>query len=357
MRHLFWGAALSVVLQTAVFAQPNFVLPSGEKRTGKAGEHFSRFDFQHFNVENGLSQGTIRAVLQDHNGFIWIGTNDGLNRFDGVEYRTFRHRFQDPTSLSDNTITSLYEDHEKTLWVGTLVGLHRFDGAKESFTRIVYVKDDSTRVTEYRISSIYETRIRGETALWVVSNADDHSAFDGRSLSFVDRKKNELHSVVFNRHGQEGKTLAKVFAIAQDHEGIIWMVTFDGLLRVDPRLDSLENVLSFVPPAATLVISRNDADNALWIGTPNGLLKFDRRHRKTIFQLPYHVTSLLEDRKGRLWVGTGTGLILLGQDGSREATITVGEQGSGSGGLTDNYILALCEDASGALCCFMGGYV
>ena len=94
----------------------------------------TRVRFQQFNVEDGLSQGTIRCIVQDHKGFIWIGTNDGLNRFDGIEFKIFRHDPENRCSLSSNVVTCLHEDRDGVLWVGTDRGLNGYDRIREDFT-------------------------------------------------------------------------------------------------------------------------------------------------------------------------------------------------------------------------------
>src|SRR6185295_3018792 len=83
--------------------------------------------FLHFTVETGLSQNTVRAILQDRSGFLWLATEEGLNRFDGYSFAVFKHRPDDPTSLPNDMVTALCEDHAGQLWVGTLGGVSLFD--------------------------------------------------------------------------------------------------------------------------------------------------------------------------------------------------------------------------------------
>lgn len=90
--------------------------------------------FKHFTVEDGLSQGSVNVLLQDHRGYIWIGTQDGLNRFDGITFKVFRHDPGDSTSLSSSWITALYQDSTRNLWVGTIDGLNLFDPATGTFS-------------------------------------------------------------------------------------------------------------------------------------------------------------------------------------------------------------------------------
>ena len=95
----------------------------------------SEVRFNHLSLEEGLSQSTVTAILQDSQGFIWLGTLDGLNRYNGYDFTIFQHEPADPTSLSANHISALYEDAFGTLWVATEGGgLSRFYPITEQFT-------------------------------------------------------------------------------------------------------------------------------------------------------------------------------------------------------------------------------
>ncbi|MCU0427715.1 MAG: ATP-binding protein [Candidatus Kapabacteria bacterium] len=91
--------------------------------------------FEHLSIEQGLSQSSVHRVVQDKRGFIWLGTQDGLNKYDGYTFTVFRHKPSDTTTLSDNWITDLYEDNVGQLWVMTRNGLNLFDAAQECFRR------------------------------------------------------------------------------------------------------------------------------------------------------------------------------------------------------------------------------
>ena len=103
----------------------------------------SLLKFDHLTVDQGLSHNNVYAIVQDRRGFLWFGTEDGLNRYDGYTVEVFTHDPQDSTSLSHNWIWSLYEDHAGTLWVGTYGGgLCRFDRPTETFTCYRHDPDD-----------------------------------------------------------------------------------------------------------------------------------------------------------------------------------------------------------------------
>ena len=103
--------------------------------------------FDQFSVKEGLAHSTVNCILQDRYGFIWVGTDDGLNRYDGHDLSVYRHNPDDPHSLSHNRVSSLFEDSAGVLWVGTYGGgLNRFDRDAGQFTR--YDADDFQNVTD-----------------------------------------------------------------------------------------------------------------------------------------------------------------------------------------------------------------
>ncbi len=107
-----------------------------------------KIHFKHLTREQGLSDSFIWCILQDRKGFLWIGTSDGLNRYDGRNVKVFKHSPDNANSLGGNTIRSLYEDRSGTLWVGTGGGgLNIYNSEQESFTRY---NNNPDRSNEYK---------------------------------------------------------------------------------------------------------------------------------------------------------------------------------------------------------------
>src|SRR5436189_800537 len=92
-------------------------------------------NFERLGTEQGLSQSNVICILQDSRGFMWFGTRDGLNRYDGQQIKVYRTNTKDTTTISDNFIRYIYEGRERKLWIGTANGLNLFDEAKDEFTR------------------------------------------------------------------------------------------------------------------------------------------------------------------------------------------------------------------------------
>ena len=137
--------------------------------------------FEHISKEDGLSQSGITCILQDSLGYLWFGTGDGLNKYNGYGFEIYSHDPEDPKSLSNNSITSIYEDHEGVLWIGTLGGgLDRLDPETERFAQFGADPDDPHSLGNPFVYSILEDR---EGMFWI---ATDEGVYGG--LHRFDRK-------------------------------------------------------------------------------------------------------------------------------------------------------------------------
>lgn len=121
--------------------------------------------FRHLSIEDGLSQISVESIVQDHAGFMWIGTEDGLNRYDGYNFKVYKHDPEDPNSISNNDIWCLYVDRKGILWIGTFSGgLNRFDPKNETFTRYFHISSDSTSISSNLVRAICEDHLGN---IWV----------------------------------------------------------------------------------------------------------------------------------------------------------------------------------------------
>jgi len=112
-------------------------------------------EFERISLEQGLSQSVVTCILQDRKGFMWFGTMDGLNKYDGYGFTVYKHDAQDDNSLSDNSITALYEDRFGTLWIGTRDGLNRFDRMTECFTHYKHDAANPNSLGHNQVRAIY----------------------------------------------------------------------------------------------------------------------------------------------------------------------------------------------------------
>ena len=113
--------------------------------------------FDQISLEEGLSQVSAISIVQDKQGFIWVATQDGLNRYDGYQFKVYKHDKEDPTSISANHLLHLYKDSKDNLWISTKdTGLSRFDSITEQFTHFRHDENNSNSLSNNRVKVIYE---------------------------------------------------------------------------------------------------------------------------------------------------------------------------------------------------------
>ena len=353
--------------------------------------------FERLTIDQGLAQNTVYSLLQDRLGFLWIGTDDGLNRYDGYSFEVLRHETANPNSLSNNEIRALHEDKEGMLWIGTGDGLNRYDRRRRTFTHYRHDLRNPTSLGADFVTALLEDR-RG--TLWVgtkgggLSHAKPgqhgvfshlrHDSANPRSLSndivrglYEDRQGNlwvgtqrGLNRIdatgALTRYLPDPKAgptgYASIGPIVEDAQGRLWLGTWSGLLRFDPATGSflfLGDSTNASDPADIRDIHQEE-DGTLWLSTGTlGLLRFDPvagRFVSTIQHDPVRSTSLsgndatalLADRSGAFWVGTsGKGLNKL--DPSPKPFAHFRAETTGTLGLSDNMVTAIYEDRKGIL--------
>jgi ligand-binding sensor domain-containing protein/signal transduction histidine kinase len=298
----------------------NFLLPAAAPAQNDAHPGFRRF-----NVEDGLSQGTINTVFQDHNGFIWIGTLDGLNRFDGIEFKTYRHAPGDTSSLSDSWITSIHEDEEHRLWIGTFRGLNEFDRRTETFRRYTFTGADGRRTMDYPVLRIQSA---------VGSSAPDVFV-DTRGFAAVDRSAGTLDSLARDTSGVRAREIVT--------PGGAWSWSGGSLYAMSSASRRAVRVLDLRPNQITAILPAViHGPGELLIATREGLLAFDPATDSSVrLGVRLGIRSILPDGPGRFWLATSDGLWILERSGSGWKAIRAGLDGVG--------ILSMCRDSTGTV--------
>ncbi len=272
--------------------------------------------FDRLSIEDGLSQAGVFSILQDRAGFIWLGTRDGLNRYDGYEFVIYKHDPRDPASLPGSSIRALLEDDSKDLWVGTENGgLARWHHASDTFTRYRHDPADPTSLSGDRIRAIHRDRTGH---LWVGTFDSGLNRLDPESGTF-ERFRHDP-----NDAGSLGDD--RIRALTSDRLGNLWIATRGGLDVFSPVSDTFVHYRHDPSNPASLSDDRvlsllEDRLGTLWVGTYSGLERMDRA--KGQFLRYAHdpgdlhslsentVRAIFEDRDGRLWIGTDGGLNLL----------------------------------------------
>ncbi len=116
----------------------------------------STLHFAHYGLEQGLSQSSVEAMLQDNFGFLWIGTQDGLNRYDGYSFKVFRPDPNDPNALSDGYISSIVQGNDNVIWVGTHAGLDRYDQLTGKFSYFLHDDNNPNSLTSDVVQALYQ---------------------------------------------------------------------------------------------------------------------------------------------------------------------------------------------------------
>lgn len=282
---------------------------------------------EHFSTENGLSQEQVNAILQDDYGFLWIGTQDGLNRYDGNKFVHFQHLPFDTASLSNNYVRSIAEDPDHNLWIATDYGLCVFRRKENRISCYFQQDDNPNSLTANQVYGVYSDR-RGD--IWI-KTANVIDRFDRSTEKFY-------HFPHFN-DPQNFVTGLQSYPILEDAKGFIWFGSKDGLLRMDSLRTSLVRFSSTLSDPSSL--SDNyiralflDHSGNLWVGTRNGLNRFNYSSGKFFRYYPAgkatpvpenSVNAITEDYAGRLWLGTDNGYLIFTPDRGVAKQVTLVE--------------------------------
>ena len=275
--------------------------PVAAQRSGLAFERMAQ--------ERGLSNGTVTAIVQGKTGFLWFGTEDGLNLYDGSRFTLYRPVLGDTTSLSDGWVTRLLVARDGTRWVGTLRGgLNRYVPRIQSFRRYQNIPGDSQSISSNHINTMYEAP---DGALWIGTSL---------GLDRLDPATGRVRRYAATP-GDSGALTNDVLAIVGDTSGRLWVGARSGFFIFDPVRGSFERVDAALQTRLVLSLLR-DHKGVIWVGTEDELLAIDparrsvvKRYgsangaRKSLFS--GRVLTLYEGPDGTIWVGSDGGLTAL----------------------------------------------
>jgi len=300
--------------------------------------------FDRVGTELGLSQGIVTSFVQDLRGYIWIGTQEGLNRYDGFKFETYYHLEEDENSLTHDTIWALLVDQKGVLWIGTDSGLNVFDQLTQSF-QLKSLGSKSKDVD--RVVHVLLEDIQGN--VWVgTDNGLVKITPEGTTYSFS--------------HSIDEMLMGSIRAITETASGQLWIGTeTSGLYRYDRPSDGF---ISVRISTENQKITRDlhirdlveDQKGLLWIGTfNNGLVRFDPKTESAVKYSEKgneglgsdRIRSLLIDQNGDLWSGSDRGLHLWNADTERFTRYEVDLTDPRS--LSDNTILDIYQDRGGVV--------
>lgn len=310
------------------------------------GDSQSNYYFRNFEVEDGLSQNMVYAILQDQQGFMWFGTQDGLNRYDGETFKIYKKSTNDPHAIESNAIFSLMQDQHGIIWVGTLNGVSLYNPIYDRFTHFDSKTSDGQNID----GIIREIKEDNDGNIWLV---DSNKGI----FCFSTDKKLRLYSITSNRTGNQISVRKIVF----DNFGNLWIATDqDGIYQLNIKTGEISQYLFednhvispiydlYLLNAETLLIGtqnkgvqvfsltthafsplyetgldgkplfvrhifRDESEN-LWFGTESGVYIYNLQTKKIIslkhvYNDPYSISdnaiySLYQDRQGGMWIGT-----------------------------------------------------
>lgn len=311
--------------------------------------------FNHLTIGDGLSNNAINAIIQNREGFIWVGTDDGLNRYDGYSFKTYRHILKDSSSISDNGIWCLLEDRSGFIWIGTKNGkLNRYDPFKDIFKHWLLPSDI---VRENSIRSLFEDH---NGFIWIGTYKSGLYRFDPTTEEIKHWK-----SIAGDR-----KSLSNnyVTGIVEDSDYNIWISTYNGfnkLIEVNSEIyfekyfkdSSNENSIS-----SNIIwsITKSKIDPALlWLGTSEGLTSFNTK-TKVFKQIPIpnpaklqfgeSAGNVIEEFSGNkkiLWADSYAGLLRIDLSDGRVTRFINDEKNPKS--IISNQINGLLKDRSGVI--------
>jgi ligand-binding sensor domain-containing protein len=306
--------------------------------------------FNHYSLNEGLSQNTITAIVQDGDGFMWLGTNDGLNKYDGYEFTIYRSNPSDPDALRNDAIFCLLVDSRENLWIGTRGGgLHRYDNKMDRF---VYY---DLNLTFNVIRCIMEDSMDN---LWIGTNS---------GLFLLNRETGTY--IKFDHNSLDPFSLAQnmVNTMAEDIYGNMWIGTPEyGLEQFDrqsgtfthfgPQSDKMDKI-----PLDYINVLYADNQGYLWIGSDRHGLAVYNISDKSLEKYPvlldqvdpgglnhYHIEAILPENENKMWIATfGGGLSLLDRSNSTFQHFYYFEDVDGS--LSKNSLYSVFKDRWGNL--------
>ncbi len=298
------------------------------------------FNFKNITIEDGLSQSTVETIYQDSKGYIWIGTNDGLDRYNGYEFKHYKHDKYDKNSIANNYIVDIIEDKNGYIWVSTIGGLSRINPDKDEIKNY-YSKEDRGNLSNSNLWQLLCTK----------DNRLIASTIDG--LNVYDKNKDKFTRILY----KEGELPSQyIYSLEEDLYGHIWVGTDNGLVELDKDLNIVKSYQDAIGDSDVYNVY-DDSKGNIWVCTlDNGLFKINLddnsvenyKNNNSKISIPSNnVRDIISDSEGKLWIATDKGLCTF--DYEREEFITYNKKSYQSNSLIDDEIFCLLKDSSGLI--------
>ena len=304
--------------------------------------------FEHLMLEDGLSQSSVFCMLQDHQGFMWFGTANGLNKYDGYNFTIYTHNPNNPNSLSNDWINAILEDRDGDLWIGTQEGLSRLARHKSASATFINYKRDPANPNSLSHNYVHTNAILEDRdgRIWIGTP---------NGLNYFD-KTHEAFSRFTTQDGLKGN---RISTLCEGENGNLLIGFYEGGISV---LSWLENGIPQIKPLkADITVNKifEDRNNDLWFGTTDdGVYKFERA-TKTISHYKRNypeqkntiignsIRNMLQDQSGALWILTGSGVSKMNI--AKERFTNFQHDPYNPYSIRSNNMMSIWEDRSGIL--------
>ncbi|GAL68018.1 hybrid sensor histidine kinase/response regulator transcription factor [Jejuia pallidilutea] len=297
------------------------------------------YQFSHLSTVDGLSQSAVIAIHQDKLGQIWIGTRDGLNKYDGTKFTIYRNEEGNPNSISNNDILSIHEDQDGFLWIGTYNGLNKYNPRTDTFTRFFHNQDNTSL---------------SNNTIWIVKTLSNGQVWVGTSegLSVYNKTTNAFSNYL----NTSGRPISKrVMSILETKTGAVFVGTGAGIYKTSIGLPVLE--FNFIEGSEAFYVQDLIAgmhNNILIATRSKSVLNYSIAtnafsaylKENNIDENSKNVRQLLFDDNGTLWVGTYNGLKIVHKN---KKIVNLQADIDNKNGLSKNSIKSLFKDKKGSV--------
>ncbi|WP_020526917.1 two-component regulator propeller domain-containing protein [Flexithrix dorotheae] len=279
------------------------------------GQELKSIAFEQLNSQNGLSNNIVTCIFQDSEGFIWVGTENGLNKFDGYNFKVYRHDPTNPNSISDNKIRCIYEDKSGSLWIGTYGGgINILPKGYDDFKHIFHNPDDPESLSFDEIISFFED---SEGEFWIGTDGGGINNYNWETGKFK----------VYKHQSGNLKTLShnNVLSIGENDDGKIWVGTWSGLNLLDKNTGEVERFIAnkddrHTPENNNFWGIENMGNGEIWLGTSEhgGEIITKTSENNYLFRkMPFlpsannnqRATFFHCENDSLLWIGSYSGLL------------------------------------------------
>ena len=312
----------------------------------------TNLQFNNLRTADGLSQSNVKTIIQDSQGFMWFGTRDGLNKYDGYKFTVYKNDLADKNTISNDYIGEIVEDKQGNIWIGTMGGgLNKFDVSRNKFTRYTNDPKNSRSIPSNLVTCLTYTR---DGNIWIGT--------EDAGLAMLD-----IATGIFTRYPpqKDGKSVngALISKVFEDSEGNLWIGTDNDGLNVFNRKSNTFTIFQHQPENKKSISHNSirsvyeDRYKNIWIGTNGGGLNLFIKNTRTFVRFRHDpsnhnslandiVFAISEDTQGNIWVGSENGGLSI-LNSQKKTFQRYGQDEFDNSSLTNNSIHSIYRDTKG----------